>query len=89
MWGICQLSNTFQNFTRYYIMIISLNCRYGIRKDNFRERTSAVIFRECIAQPDYVLIQITIGIHARIVLYFNSFVLPDCFVFQQLCIKFA
>lgn len=28
MWGICQLSNTFQNFTRYYIMIISLNCRY-------------------------------------------------------------
>ena len=46
-----------------------------MRKDNFRERTSAVIFRECIAQPDYVLIQITIGIHARIVLYFNSFVL--------------
>ena len=46
-----------------------------MRKDNFREGTSAVIFRECIAQPDYVLIQITIGIHARIVLYFNSFVL--------------
>ena len=32
MWGICQLSNTFQNFTRYYIMIISLNCRHDIYK---------------------------------------------------------
>ena len=34
MWGICQLSNTFQNFTRYYIMIISLNCRYVFPTDN-------------------------------------------------------